>query len=95
VLDITAQNQSGRAAPNFREELRRLWYDTAGFPVPMQLPVLLDVVDPSRVLYGSDFCWTRAEPAAAHARTLDRYYAERADDWRTDFARNASVLFGP
>jgi predicted TIM-barrel fold metal-dependent hydrolase len=94
VLDIVARTRSGFEAPDVREQMNRLWYDTAGFPVPTQLHVLLDVVDRTRVLYGSDFCWTRAEPAAEHARALDRHDADHGGDWRSELASNAAGLFG-
>jgi predicted TIM-barrel fold metal-dependent hydrolase len=41
-------------------QLRRLYYDLAGTPFPRQVPTLLSLVGPDRLLYGSDFCWTPA-----------------------------------
>ncbi|MFI5754991.1 amidohydrolase family protein [Streptomyces sp. NPDC051569] len=40
--------------------LRRLYYDTAGAALPRALPALLGLVDPSRLLYGSDYPFTPA-----------------------------------
>jgi 6-methylsalicylate decarboxylase len=45
-------------------QLRGLYYDLAGAPVPRQLPSLLALADPSRLLYGTDWPWT-PEPAVA------------------------------
>lgn len=39
-------------------QLRRLYYDLAGFPVPRQLGALLQIADPKRILYGSDWPFT-------------------------------------
>jgi predicted TIM-barrel fold metal-dependent hydrolase len=38
--------------------LRRLHYDLAGFPLPRLLPALLQIADPGRILYGSDWPFT-------------------------------------
>ena len=38
--------------------LRRLYYDLAGFPLPRLLPALLQIADPGRILYGSDWPFT-------------------------------------
>lgn len=40
------------------EQLRGLYYDMAGTAFPRQVPALLKLVDPDRVLFGSDYCWT-------------------------------------
>ncbi|GLP67454.1 hypothetical protein TUSST3_40760 [Streptomyces sp. TUS-ST3] len=54
--------------PNVIAQLRRLYYDTAGFsPLTRQVPALLNLVDPERLLYGSDYCWTPASVAEIHA----------------------------
>jgi predicted TIM-barrel fold metal-dependent hydrolase len=39
-------------------QLRRLWFDLAGMPVPHQLPSLLSLAGPERLLYGSDWPFT-------------------------------------
>jgi predicted TIM-barrel fold metal-dependent hydrolase len=38
--------------------LRRLYFDLAGAPLPRLLPALLDIADPERILYGSDWPFT-------------------------------------
>ncbi len=40
--------------------LGRLYYDLAGAPLPRALPALLSLVEPDRLLYGSDFPFTPA-----------------------------------
>ena len=39
-------------------QLRNLYYDLAGAPVPRQLPALLELTDPSHLLYGTIWPWT-------------------------------------
>ncbi|OBI10654.1 amidohydrolase family protein [Mycobacterium scrofulaceum] len=46
--------------------MRRLYYDTAGSAFPRQIPALLSLVDPDRLLYGSDYPWTPAPVAEFH-----------------------------
>ncbi len=55
--------------------LARLWFDTAGDPVPDLLPFLLTITSPSRVLFGSDFPFTPHERALANARRLQEFLA--------------------
>jgi 6-methylsalicylate decarboxylase len=44
--------------PGVAGQLRNLYYDLAGVPVPRQLPSLLALTDPSHLLYGTDWPWT-------------------------------------
>ncbi|WP_059053378.1 amidohydrolase family protein [Tractidigestivibacter scatoligenes] len=55
--------------------LARLWFDTAGDPVPDLLPFLLTITSPSHVLFGSDFPFTPHERALANARRLQEFLA--------------------
>jgi len=55
----------------FYATLRSLYYDVAGFPLPRQINPLLDLADPQRILYGSDWPYTPEALAADLARKLD------------------------
>ena len=59
--------------------LARLWFDTAGDPVPDLLPLLLTITSPSHVLFGSDFPFTPRALALANARRLQEFLTS---DWR-------------
>ena len=50
-------------------DLRRLYYDLAGYAVPRQLAPLLALTTTSHLHYGSDFPWT-PEPVVAAALEL-------------------------
>jgi 6-methylsalicylate decarboxylase len=50
----------GAPEPDPVAQLHRLYYDLAGTPFPRQVPALLNLVSPSQLLYGSDFCFTPA-----------------------------------
>ncbi|OKJ94967.1 amidohydrolase [Streptomyces sp. CB03234] len=62
---------AGTDAPDAVEQLRRLYYDLAGPALPRQLPALLSLADPDRLLYGSDHVWTPAAGVEHHVRSLD------------------------
>ncbi|MFI7587348.1 amidohydrolase family protein [Spongisporangium articulatum] len=72
------------------EQLRRLWFDVAGTPLPTQLPALLQHVGEDRIVYGSDHCFT---PASAVALQLGALDAGR-DGWRALCSRNVETLLG-
>ena len=75
--------------------LARLWFDTAGDPVPNLLPLLLTITSPSHVLFGSDFPFTPNERALANARRLREFLASdgRAATHAEDILdNNAQVL---
>lgn len=76
------------------QQLRALYYDMAGTAFPRQVPALLKLVDPDRVLFGSDYCWTPAPLADAHIAAIDAAEppAEGAT-WRSLTTANALRLF--
>ncbi|BAH51541.1 amidohydrolase family protein [Rhodococcus opacus] len=71
--------------PPVPDQLRRLWFDLAGTPLPHQIPALTAAFGADHVLYGSDYCWT---PADATARQL-----ASVDTWRSVTTGNAHRLF--
>ncbi|MFE0787213.1 amidohydrolase family protein [Streptomyces mutabilis] len=80
----------GTEAPGAVEQLGRLYYDLAGPALPRQLPALLGLVGPDRLLYGSDHCWTPAASVEAHVASLDTAPApDGADGWRALTTANA------
>ncbi|MFV0126385.1 amidohydrolase family protein [Streptomyces sp. HMX112] len=77
-------------APDAVEQLRHLYYDLAGPALPRQLPALLSLVGPDRVLYGSDHVWTPAAGVEEHVNSVDTAPAP-ADGltWRSLTTANA------
>ena len=64
--------QADPAAPrDIRAALRGLHYDLAGAPVPTLLQALLDIADPAKLHYGSDWPFTPVEVVADLANKLD------------------------
>ena len=50
--------KSAHRSPNLHGELKKLYFDLAGAPLPELLSALLQVADPNRMLYGSDWPYT-------------------------------------
>ncbi|MGW3666715.1 amidohydrolase family protein [Streptomyces sp. NPDC005141] len=76
------------------QQLGALYYDLAGTAFPRQVPALLKLVGPDRVLFGSDYCWTPAPLADAHIAAIDA--AEPPTEgatWRSLTTANALRLF--
>ncbi|MEV7075732.1 amidohydrolase family protein [Streptomyces sp. NPDC093990] len=81
-------------APDAVAQLRRLHYDLAGPAFPRQVPALLGLADPDRLLYGSDYCWTPAPAAEAHAASFTSAPAPvDGTTWRSLTTANARALF--
>ena len=59
-------------------ELRKLHYDLAGSPIPTLARALLDIADPARLHYGSDWPFTPGGVSAKLADEIDD--AELFDD---------------
>jgi predicted TIM-barrel fold metal-dependent hydrolase len=63
--------RQGGSGPPWRDAMRALWFDTAGTPFPIQLPVLADVAGTAHIVYGSDSCWTPAAGVDAQLASID------------------------
>ena len=80
--------------PQFHQTLRGLYYDLAGFPLPRQLLPLLEIADPTRILYGSDWPYTPEPLVTALVRQLDDspLLTKRLHE---DFMRNNALALFP
>jgi predicted TIM-barrel fold metal-dependent hydrolase len=79
--------------PSVTDQLKHLWYDVAGTPVPNQLPALQAVAGTDHLLYGSDHCFTPSEAVAGQIAALDE--AGVAKGWRPRTTANAVRLLAP
>ena len=61
----------GQDDPTMREQLRTLWFDLAGTPLPAQLPAAMGIAAEDRIVYGSDYCFTRPPGVARQVRAVD------------------------
>ncbi|MFB8005142.1 amidohydrolase family protein [Nocardia sp. NPDC056000] len=81
-------------SPDVVDQLRSLYYDTAGTAFPRHLEALLRLVDPSQLLYGSDYPWTPAPIAELHTAAFTAIPGPSpAQSWLNLTTTNASRLF--
>lgn len=90
---ISALLKLGRNRMSVDDAIRKLYFDLAGAPEPVALSALLQVADPTRVLYGSDYPFTPAPIAADLAAMLDRSAHIPAKLRRAFMRENALGLF--
>jgi predicted TIM-barrel fold metal-dependent hydrolase len=74
-------------------QLRKLYFDLAGFPVPRLLPALLSIADPDKLLYGSD--WPFTPNAIVESLIQKLAETDQFDEAfkRKIFSQNAHSLF--
>ncbi len=81
------------AAADTVEQLSRCYYDLAGTAFPRQVPALLGLADPDRLLFGSDYCWTPPLVTDAHIAAIDAAEPPVGSSWRSLTTVNAQRLF--
>lgn len=69
------------AALDIRGNMKKMYFDLAGSPLPLHLPMLLDIAGPERLVYGVDFPYPSLEAGIEHGSRLD------ASDLLTDDLR--------
>jgi predicted TIM-barrel fold metal-dependent hydrolase len=75
------------------QQLRGLYYDVAGVPLPRALPALLELVSSDQIVYGSDSPFT---PPGLVLQAAEALIADKgpASEWRPTLLRtNAARLF--
>ncbi|WP_219928162.1 amidohydrolase family protein, partial [Arthrobacter sp. HMWF013] len=74
--------------------LRRLHYEVgAGYPFPRQLSGLLDLVEPSQLLFGTDYPFGGLAGIERNISALEETSLLKKDDVRNAFRTNALSLF--
>ncbi|MFD0374540.1 amidohydrolase family protein [Streptomyces sp. NPDC127112] len=77
-----------------RNALRTLHFDLAGMPLPEMLPALLNVADPARLHYGSDWPFTPLPEVLAWAGRLEAATTALGEDGMAKALRaNTEALF--
>jgi predicted TIM-barrel fold metal-dependent hydrolase len=72
--------------------MRRMYFDLAGSPVPVQLRTLLDIVGAERLLYGVDFPYPSLEDALSHGSKLDSTPLLTEEERQLVYTENAKKL---
>lgn len=74
--------------------LQRLHYEIgAGFPFPRHITALLELVDPGRLVYGTDFPFGGVQGIEANADTLEHSTLLAPDEMQSVLRGNAESLF--
>ena len=74
------------------ETLGRFYYDLAGTPSKHQIAALTSMAKPNRLLYGSDYAWTRREHVLRLLTSLDVAFDGCNAGWRSRTTHNANAL---
>lgn len=86
--------QQGLMAPvDVKGALSALYYDIAGTALPVMLPALLEVADPTHIMYGSDYPYTPT-PMVAHVKEQLAHDPRVAPHLERIFHDNAAGLYG-
>lgn len=93
LMSSRMRGASGRDAGGAVTYLRRLYYDLAGSTTPYSLASLLQLVDPSRVLYGSDWPWSPEPAVVAAAEAFAQNPLLSAEERTAIRSENALALF--
>ncbi len=76
---------------------KQFFFDLSGFPLPDQIHGLLRLVDPSRLLFGSDYPYIPTRTGINLAEKMDRELVgaiEDEEDRKNVYIRNAQKLLG-
>jgi len=84
--------QTDEPVPDVFDLLSRLYYDVAGFCLPRQLGVLLQTVDISHLVYGSDYPYTPVFGCSMLADALENTDLLSAETRHSIFRDNALKL---
>lgn len=80
------------AALDIRGNMKKMYFDLAGSPLPLHLPMLLEIVGAEKLVYGVDFPYPSLEDGIAHGNKLDNSDLLSEDQRRTIYVENAKKL---
>jgi predicted TIM-barrel fold metal-dependent hydrolase len=93
LMSMLYKTPDGLPAPSVREAIKTLHFDLAGALAPGQLSALLEVADPGKIHYGSDYPFTPAMGCEFLARRFEGSDRVAPDLRRAIFKTNAMALF--
>lgn len=93
---IVAEQQKNTSLEHVKQDVKRLHFDTAMSTTRGQLIGLLELADPSRILFGSDWPHAGSEPIAENTKRWDELLASDKELAVLSAANsdNARRLFG-
>lgn len=80
-------------SPRMRDEMRKLYFDLAGAPLPELLPALLSLADPDHIIYGSDWPFMQLKSCLHLIEQIDTNPMLRPELHRKFMLENGLELF--
>ena len=91
VMTERLSSGAGRAL-DIRGNMKKMYFDLAGSPLPLHLPVLLETVGVERLVYGVDFPYPSLQDGLEHAEKLDSCGLLTEEQRKTVYINNAKKL---
>lgn len=90
---MTERLSSGAGASlDIEGNMKRMFFDLAGSPVPVQLRALLGIIGAKRLVYGTDFPYPSLEDALNHGSKLDNTQLLTEEERQMIYIENAKEL---
>lgn len=80
------------AALDIRGNMKKMYFDLAGSPLPLHLPMLLEIVGVEKLVYGVDFPYPSLEDGIAHGNKLDYSNLLSEEQRKMIYTENAKKL---
>ncbi len=80
------------AALDIKGNMKNMYFDLAGSPLPLHLPMLLEIVGVEKLVYGVDFPYPSLQDGIAHGDKLDNSNLLSEDQRQTIYIENAKRL---
>lgn len=93
VMTERLSSGAGRAL-DIRGNMKKMYFDLAGSPLPLHLPVLLETVGIDRLVYGVDFPYPSLQDGLEHGEKLDSCGLLTDGQRNTIYMDNAKKLLG-
>jgi len=78
---------------NFDASIKKLFFDTAGDPMPEQFDILLKIARPDQIIFGTDYPYVPAQVVLGRKKLFDAELARRGLTEKI-YVENAKILLG-
>lgn len=78
---------------NFDASIKKLFFDTAGDPIPEQFDILLKIARPDQIIFGSDYPYVPAQVVLGRKKLFDAELTRRGLTEKI-YVENAKILLG-
>jgi len=78
---------------NFETDIKKLFFDTAGDPMPEQFDILLKIASLEQIIFGTDYPYVPAQVILSKKKIFDEELAKRGLTEKI-YVENAKILLG-